>query len=432
VTAVAEVPSQIGQYVFIEEIGAGAFAVVYKAQDMLTMVYVAIKVISKRNIRSKFEFDLLQREVNLIRTMDHPFIALFYEAIEDEKNFYLVQELVENGNLLEYVNKHKGLSEDEAAQIFIQLVSVLDYIHNTRHVAHRDLKAENVLLDRNNNIRLCDFGLSRAFTRDDPYLKTTCGSPAYVAPEVIREQPYTTSADIWSAGILLYAMVVGRLPFNADNISFLLQQIMTANPPIPISISQDLHDLINKILVKDPRARITITEIEEHPWLQAQPQSRIFKDPQFEKFFIRRECLDVNIISEMRILGFDTQTLTEEINDNEINRRTAVYKMLKREICIDQFNKPTPASISSASSMPLPTAAFLPGSESSAVFATKEEGEKLPPLHTQPGKSKRLSKPNKVLSNPSCYRKPMEGKTMKPGFQTRMRKRNSNLSPHPN
>ena len=171
-TAVAEVPPQIGQYVFIEEIGAGAFAVVYKAQDILTMVFVAIKVINKRLIRSKTEFDLLQREVNLIRTMDHPFIALFYEALEDEKNFYLVQELVENGNLLDYVNSHKGLSEEEAGHIFIQLISVLDYLHNIRHVAHRDLKAENVLLDRNYNVRLCDFGLSRAFTRDDPYLKT--------------------------------------------------------------------------------------------------------------------------------------------------------------------------------------------------------------------------------------------------------------------
>ena len=335
-----EIPNQIGQYSILEILGSGAFATVYKAQHVLTMTPVAIKVIPKKNLRNKVEFELLQREVSLIKSMDHPFIAMFYEAVDDDKNFYLVQELVENGNLLDYINNCKGLSESQASHIFIQLISVLDYLHNVRHVVHRDLKAENVLLDRNNNIRLVDFGLSKAFTRDDPFLKTTCGSPAYVAPEIIREQPYTASADIWSAGILLYAMTVGQLPFNGENISYMLQQILLVNPRMPCHLTPPLRNLLERLLAKDPKSRVTISEIKNHPWIIEEPESCLFSsEASFEGLKVVGSQPDNGVISEMRILGFDTSGILQELSANQINSRTAVYKMLRRQRLMDELSQ---------------------------------------------------------------------------------------------
>lgn len=336
-----DTPQSVGSYVIIDTIGSGAFATVYRAQHRLTMCIVALKSIAKKKLRNQAEFQLLQREVNLMKGMDHPFIASFFEVLEDEKNFYLVIELVENGNLLDYINQNRGLSEQQARRIFYQLVTVLDYLHNEKRVVHRDLKAENVLLDRNYNIRLVDFGLSKAFTKNDPFLQTTCGSPAYVSPEIIREKPYTAAADIWSSGVLLYAMVVGTLPFNGDNISFMLQQILTVNPTIPNNLSPELRHMLMRLLVKDPASRIDIKEIKQHAWLAEFEDSRLMSEDfglmsQLKVFNIQQ--LDSGVVSEMRILGYDTGGLVQELQVGQINPRTAAYKMLKRQRTIDEIN----------------------------------------------------------------------------------------------
>jgi serine/threonine protein kinase len=200
---IVQAPAQVGNYQILEVLGSGAFATVFRARHRVTMGVVALKAIPKRKLRTMQEFELLQREVNLMKIMDHPFIAGLFGVLDDEENFYLVIELVENGNLLDYINTNKGLTEQQASRIFAQLASVLDYLHHEKHVVHRDLKAEDVLLDANYNIRVVDFGLSRAFTKGNPFLQTTCGSPAYVSPEIIKEEPYTAAADVWSSGILL-------------------------------------------------------------------------------------------------------------------------------------------------------------------------------------------------------------------------------------
>ncbi|OHS99133.1 CAMK family protein kinase [Tritrichomonas foetus] len=336
-----EVPNTVGQYVIIKTLGSGAFATVYMAQHTVTMAMVALKCIAKRKLRNQAEFELLQREINLMRSMDHPFIASFFEVLDDEKNFYISIEMVENGNLLDYINSNRGLQEQQARRIFCQLITVLSYLHVEKHVVHRDLKAENVLLDRNFNVRLVDFGLSKAFSKTDPFLQTTCGSPAYVAPEIIKEKPYTSAADIWSLGVLLYAMVVVTLPFNGDNISFMLQQIISVNPPIPNSLSPELRSLISRLLNKEPGARITLQEIIQHPWISEFEDSKLMS----EDFglintlkVVNPQELDSGVVSEMRILGYDTAGLLQELKSGAINQRTAAYKMFKRQRTIEEIN----------------------------------------------------------------------------------------------
>jgi serine/threonine protein kinase len=160
------------------------------------------------------------REISLLKAMNHPFVAELFEIIEDAGSFYLVMELLEHGNMLEYVNGHGRLNEDQARRYFCEIISALDYLHNWRFVAHRDLKAENILLDRHNNVRLIDFSLSKQFSKAAPTLVTACGSPAYAAPEMIQGHSYTKAADIWSAGVCLFAMVAGHLPFEYNSRSF--------------------------------------------------------------------------------------------------------------------------------------------------------------------------------------------------------------------
>ena len=336
-----EPPRTIGPYIITGKLGSGSFATVYSAQHNITGVPAALKCIAKSQLCSKDDLNMLQREVNLMKTLDHPFVTTLYEILEDDYYLYLAMEFVENGNLLDFINAHMGLQEEQARRIFVQLITVIDYLHNDRCIVHRDLKAENVLLDKYNNVRLVDFGLSRAFSKVDPFLQTTCGSPAYLAPEIIREQPYTATADIWSIGVLLYAMVVGALPFGGENISALLNNILNTTPLIPNCLSPELRHLLQRLLVKDPNLRITLKEIENHPWFTEFADSKLFDD----KFGLIEALrvvdpheLDSAVVSEMRILGIDTAGLITDLTQFKLNSKTAIYKMLRRQRASEEIN----------------------------------------------------------------------------------------------
>ena len=219
-------------YTLEKKIGEGSFASVYLGKESSTLTTVAIKVINKEHFNES-QLERVHREVALIKELDHPFIVSFYEITEDEKNIYIVMENLEHGNILDFVNNRGELSENEARHYFCQLISAIDYLHNEKHIVHRDLKAENVMLDRYNNIRLIDFGLSNLFSLDNPYLTTACGSPAYACPEMIKGEHYSAASDIWSAGILLFAMCDCELPFQDDNAQRLLQKIIYTEPKYP-------------------------------------------------------------------------------------------------------------------------------------------------------------------------------------------------------
>jgi serine/threonine protein kinase len=320
----------------MEVIGSGAFATVYKAQHQVTLSVVALKAIAKRKVRTMGEFELLQREVNLMKVMDHPFVAPLFEVLDDEANFYLAIELVENGNLLEFINRQHGLSEDAARRIYFQLVSVLDYLHRERRIVHRDLKAENVLLDQHSNIRVVDFGLSKTFSKQNPFLQTTCGSPAYVSPEIIREEPYTTAADVWASGVLLYAMVCGTLPFDGDNLRAMLQAILSATPILPNSISPELRGLLGRLLMKDSKTRITVRQIMEHPWLADMGTLSLAALSRMK--VQEAEDLDDGVLAEMRLLGYETGSLLQDLRNYVFNERTAAYRMLRRRQIVDEIH----------------------------------------------------------------------------------------------
>ena len=336
-----EVPNMVGAYQVGKALGSGAFATVYEAMHILTGEVVALKCIPKKKLKSQREFELLMKEVNIMKQMDHPFIASFYEFIGDEDdNVYISMEKAGNGSLLDFINKSKGLNESMAKRMFFQLVTVLQYLHVDKKIVHRDIKAENVLLDRNYNVRLVDFGLSKVFTKDDPFLQTTCGSPSYVAPEIIEEMPYTANADIWSLGVLLFAMVTGKLPFNGDNISQILEKILKVNPVIPNHLSPELKDLIKKMLTKNPDNRIKLDGILTHPWLtKTEDANQLKQDLVLIKSIkvVNTYELDNEVMNEMKVIGYDITNISNDLSNNVINERTVAYKILKRNKTIDEI-----------------------------------------------------------------------------------------------
>ena len=321
----------VGGYRLVRRTGRGSFATVWQAEHVQTSMSVAIKVIANKSVASPDAQTRFMREINLIKQMDHPFIAKLYDIVTEDDYTYLVMEFCENGNLLDFVNNNGRLSETQARRYFSQLLSALEYCHNVKFVAHRDLKAENVLLDRNNNIRLIDFGLSNIFTEDNPQLSTACGSPAYAPPEMICGRKYTKAADIWSAGVLLYAMVCGELPFDDGNVQKLLQKIAHTEPVYPPFLSQQLYDLLTKLMNKNPDERITLAKIKEHPWFSA-TEYRDILELSFssdEQWLVTG--LDKEIIDKIGSFGIDTKVVTQAVLCGSYGPEAAVYQLFRRE-----------------------------------------------------------------------------------------------------
>jgi serine/threonine-protein kinase HSL1, negative regulator of Swe1 kinase len=216
----------------------------------------------------------LEREVVIMRLLNHPNIVRIYDVWENSNEIYLIMENVDGGELFQYLSQHGALPEDEAVYIFRQLVEALAYCHRLS-IFHRDLKPENILLDKKTStVKLIDFGMA-AYQPTGDKLKTPCGSPHYAAPELLQGQPYDGSkADVWSLGVVLYLMLVGDLPFNFGpedeehlRLHKLYKIILANNPKIPGNLSRDAQALLRQLFEPDPKRRLNIFELWHQPLL---------------------------------------------------------------------------------------------------------------------------------------------------------------------
>lgn len=256
-----------GKYEMGRLLGKGTFAKVYYGKQLESGESVAIKVINKDQVKKEGMMEQIQREIAVMRLVRHPNIVELKEVMATKTKIFFVMEYVRGGELFAKVARGK-LQEDLARTYFQQLISAVDFCHS-RGVSHRDLKPENLLLDENGDLKVSDFGLSALpeQLRNDGLLHTQCGTPAYVAPEVLRKKGYDgAKADLWSCGVILYVLLSGFLPFQDENLMNMYRKVFKAEFEFPPWISSEARRLISKLLMADPDRRITIPGIMRVPW----------------------------------------------------------------------------------------------------------------------------------------------------------------------
>ena len=302
-------------------LGQGTFAKVYYGKNLITNESVAIKVINKDYVKKEGLIEQIKREISVMRLVRHPNVVGLKEVMATKAKIFFVMEYVKGGELFAKVAKGK-LEEDLARKYFQQLVSAIDFCHS-RGVSHRDLKPENLLLDDNEDLKVSDFGLSALPEQlwNDGLLHTQCGTPAYVAPEVLRKKGYDgAKADIWSCGVILFVLLAGYLPFQADNLMKMYRKVFKAEFEFPQWFSTDAKQLISQLLVSDPAKRISIPEIMQNPWFQkgfVKPIPLSIQEPVGEQNDEKDEnCMSPRFYNAFELIssmssGFDLSSLFE-------------------------------------------------------------------------------------------------------------------------
>ncbi|KEG08981.1 serine/threonine protein kinase [Trypanosoma grayi] len=255
--------TSVGPYALGKKIGSGNFSIVRQATDQNGRRW-AIKIIDKARLRKENMEEQLQREVEIMRSLKHENIISLHDVLETDEHYYLVLEYVSGGELFQKIVAAKRFDEPTAREHFHQLIAGIHYCHSKGY-AHRDLKPENLMLDANGALKITDFGLSEQ--QQDKMMETVCGTPNYVAPEVMKRRGYNGfGADVWSCGVVLYVMLAGRLPFEDRGIKTLLAKIDRGEYHMVRHVSDAVKDLISRMLTVDPQQRITIEGIIAHPW----------------------------------------------------------------------------------------------------------------------------------------------------------------------
>jgi len=257
---------KIGPFILGETLGEGSTGKVKLAVHKDTNQTVAIKIINKSILTNKPSLRRkVEREIAVMKLISHKHVIRLFDVLQTKKYLFLIIEHVEGGELFDYIVNKGRLSTEEAFQIFRQIIIGVEYCHNNL-ICHRDLKPENLLLDKNNNIKIADFGMA-SLMEEDKLLETSCGSPHYASPEVVKGLRYNgMEADVWSCGVVLFALLTGRLPFDDDNLQNLLKKVKAGLYQMPSFLSDDVKDLIARMLTMEPEKRIKIKEIKRHPW----------------------------------------------------------------------------------------------------------------------------------------------------------------------
>ncbi|XP_019414515.1 PREDICTED: CBL-interacting serine/threonine-protein kinase 1-like [Lupinus angustifolius] len=295
---------QLGKYEFGETIGEGNFGKVKLAKDINTDQLFAVKILDKSKLIHLNNTDRIKREIATLKVLKHPNVVRLYEVLASKTKIYMVLEYVTGGELFEKIRSKGKLTETIGRKIFQQLIDGVSYCHN-KGVFHRDLKLENVLVDAKGNIKITDFNLSALPQnfREDGLLHTTCGSPNYVAPEIIANRGYDgATSDTWSCGVILYVILIGYLPFDDRNLAVLYHKIFKGDVHIPKWLSPGAKNMINKILDPNPRTRLTMAMIKEDEWFK---EGYIQSNPEDEEENIHSydEVLSINEVQHEAIKG---------------------------------------------------------------------------------------------------------------------------------
>ncbi|XP_015792711.1 MAP/microtubule affinity-regulating kinase 3 isoform X3 [Tetranychus urticae] len=314
----------IGRYRLLKTIGKGNFAKVKLARHLPTGTEVAIKIIDK-TLLNPSSLQKLFREVRIMKMLDHPNIVKLYQVIETEKTLYLVMEYASGGEVFDYLVAHGRMKEKEARAKFRQIVSAVQYCHQKR-IIHRDLKAENLLLDCEMNIKIADFGFSNEFSPGQK-LDTFCGSPPYAAPELFQGKKYDgPEVDVWSLGVILYTLVSGSLPFDGANLKELRERVLRGKYRIPFYMSTDCENLLKKFLVLNPVKRSSLEAIMKDKWMNIG-----YEDDELKPFIEgETDFIDTKRVEILMSMGYSKDEIEESLKSKKYDDLMANYLLLQK------------------------------------------------------------------------------------------------------
>lgn len=368
-------------------IGEGTFGKVKLGHHILTGEKVAIKILEKEKIKDSGDAERVSRELRILKMVRHPNIVQLYEIIETPKQFYLIMEFANSGELFEYIVSHGKVKEQQASRFFSQMLSGLEYLHGLG-ISHRDLKPENLLLDGDNNIKIVDFGLSNIFKPGD-LLKTACGSPCYAAPEMIAGKWYDGSkSDIWSCGIILFAMVCGYLPFEDPNTGVLYKKILVGEFKFAKWVSSDAKDLISKMLRVNPEERAGMLEIKAHMW-NSNISLRLL--PRIDR------NIEEKAMKMVSSLGLDEGELKKNLENKKHNHVTATYFLLAKKLMKNNLMERSGTNIRIPESRPVSTLNKTSRGEGNRRFSVTPPKGQTTRVHLKP-KEPTLPKPVNVTN----------------------------------
>jgi serine/threonine protein kinase len=326
----------ISQYKIKKTLDKGSFAKVKLAKDTRSGERVALKIIHK----TKCDETAIKKEVAIMRACRHSHIVKYKDVIQDDRNYYIIMEYIDGKNLFDYVLHHGPLPEYTCKKYITQLVSAVRYCHS-QFISHRDLKLENIMVDKNDNVKIIDFGMSTRLHIDGSKHNTWCGSPLYVPPEIYMHNSYASpKVDVWCIGVILYAMLTQHLPFGGKDIAKITENIVRCKYKIPINVPIDAANLVHKILRRDPDDRISLEQIQRHRWLADAPDVEL----EIPMRSMSRKSLSINLllIEKMESLGFDGDEVMKAIRHGESNEYTTVYYDLRDRI---YEHSPTPDEV---------------------------------------------------------------------------------------
>ncbi|KAM6951764.1 serine/threonine-protein kinase BRSK2-like isoform 2-T2 [Aplochiton taeniatus] len=322
----------VGPYRLEKTLGKGQTGLVKLGVHCITGQKVAIKIVNREKL-SESVLMKVEREIAILKLIEHPHVLKLHDVYENNKYLYLVLEHVSGGELFDYLVKKGRLTPKEARKFFRQIISALDFCHS-HSICHRDLKPENLLLDEKNNIRIADFGMA-SLQVGDSLLETSCGSPHYACPEVIRGEKYDgRRADVWSCGVILFALLVGALPFDHDNLRQLLEKVKSGVFHMPHFISPDCQALLKGMIEVNPDKRLTLEAIQKHAWYQGGRNEPCPEQPPPRRVCVGRILslteLDPDVLDSMHSLGCfrDRVKLTRDLQCEEDNQEKMIYYLL--------------------------------------------------------------------------------------------------------
>ncbi|XP_049569968.1 serine/threonine-protein kinase BRSK2 isoform X3 [Orcinus orca] len=322
----------VGPYRLEKTLGKGQTGLVKLGIHCVTCQKVAVKIVNREKL-SESVLMKVEREIAILKLIEHPHVLKLHDVYENKKYLYLVLEHVSGGELFDYLVKKGRLTPKEARKFFRQIISALDFCHS-HSICHRDLKPENLLLDEKNNIRIADFGMA-SLQVGDSLLETSCGSPHYACPEVIRGEKYDgRKADVWSCGVILFALLVGALPFDDDNLRQLLEKVKRGVFHMPHFIPPDCQSLLRGMIEVDATRRLTLEHIQKHIWYIGGKNEPEPEQPIPRKVQIRSlpslEDIDPDVLDSMHSLGCfrDRNKLLQDLLSEEENQEKMIYFLL--------------------------------------------------------------------------------------------------------